>query len=154
VLSINRWKKNGLKGFQEPPNGYAPDAAFVREHCLSFNSAYASFWPLIESGRGMLVRYEDLLAEAIGVVRRIQQKFGLVARGNVLADVERTVAPTIGISDAPFYRSFYQNRYYLTVLDSDALAAVTETIDWELMCLYGYPRVSATHREASIAQTR
>jgi hypothetical protein len=138
AVSFNRWKKDGLKRFQEPPDVVTPDAELVRQNCLALNSVYASYWPLIESGRGMLVRYEDLLADATGILGRIQQKFGLTARGSVFTDVEQTVAPTIGISTRPFYRSFYRNKDYLAALDAGSLAAVRETVDWELMRLYGY----------------
>ncbi|MGA2736735.1 MAG: hypothetical protein ABSG65_04715 [Bryobacteraceae bacterium] len=143
AVSINRWKKDGLKRFQEPPHVVGADAELIRRHCLAFNAVYASYWPLIESGRGMLVRYEDLLGDAACTLGRIQRKFGLTARGNGFTDVEQTVAPTLGVSNSPFYRSFYRNREYLAALDAACLATVDQTINWELMRRYGYSSVSA-----------
>lgn len=138
AVSINRWVRHGVSQFQDPPNTIVPDADLTRRKCLAFNSAYASYWPLIESGKGMLVRYEELLEDAIGVMSRVQETFGLTARTEALVNVSTTVAPTVGISSASFYSSFYRDREYLTVLDSGSLKAVTETIDWELMRRFGY----------------
>lgn len=138
AVSINRWKQGGLKHFQTPPQDLVVNAELIRRYAVDFNSAYASYWELIANARGILVRYEDLLADAISVISGIRNRFHLATRKCGLRDIDTTVAPTYGISASPFYRSFYLKREYLASLSDECLAAIRETIDWELMGRYGY----------------
>lgn len=143
AVSVSRWRKSGWERYQEPPGAVVLGAESVRKDCQLFNQVYASYVPLIDSGRGLLVRYEDLLVQALTIVRLIRDRFGLLPRYAELMDISEVVAPIVGVSDVPFYKSYYLNQEYLSELHPRMIDVIDSAIDWELMQYFGYRRLPA-----------
>jgi hypothetical protein len=138
AVSVNRWNRSGLRRFHQPPSTDPLDLSLVTSQCALFNCAYRSYRRLIEDGRAVLARYEDLLADCRPVLREIQERFHLEPAGSQLQDISETVAPSIGISQSPFYKSYYVTREYMRALPVAARQAIRGAIDWDLMSDYGY----------------
>jgi hypothetical protein len=138
AISINRWKRSQLRRFHECPSVDPLDLPYVLEQCAEFNRVYRSYWPLIETGKAVLARYEDLLTDYSAILRQMQDKFGLTAKHPEFLNISSIVAPTIGISQLPFYKSYYEDRLYLAALSKEARAAICNAIDWDLMRYYCY----------------
>jgi hypothetical protein len=66
--------------FHQPPSIERLDLGLVMNQCESFNCAYRSYWPLIEDGRAVLARSEDLLVDCRPTLREIQARFHLGTR--------------------------------------------------------------------------
>jgi hypothetical protein len=141
AISVNRWRRSGLHRYQEPPGVVALHPELVRRECEAFNEAYRSYVPLIDSGRGLLARYEDLLVNALPIVGLIRDRFGLLPKHAELTDVSEVVAPSIGVSNAPFYKSYYLNQEYLSELSKPMIDVIDSAIDWDLMGYFGYSRI-------------
>lgn len=80
AVSANRWYRSGLRMFHQPPSIERLDLGLVMNQCESFNCAYRSYWPLIEDGRAVLARSEDLLVDCRPTLREIQARFHLGTR--------------------------------------------------------------------------
>ena len=145
AVSANRWFRPGFRNFTEPPRAEFLDPLVIVPQCHEFNAAYASYLPLLESGRGLLVRYEELLTDACGILRRIQESFRLGAPAS-FEDVCQTVTPGSGVSQSPFYRLFYLEKQYMKALSSELLDLIDAAIDWDLMRRYGYSSVERISR--------
>ncbi len=140
AVSISRFARQG-PGVSEQPLSVVPlNPLFITRQCLAFNAAYRSYWPLIESGRAELVRYEDLLEDAIPVLQLLGDRFCLSPRQEAFADVTTIVAPNTGVSTVPFDRSHYLDQDYRRALPAIARMAIARIIDWKLMRRYGYER--------------
>jgi hypothetical protein len=140
VVSVNRWRRHGLRGFQRPPAGLdlQPDA--VRRECAAFNLAYRSYHTLIQAGRGLLIRYEDVLAGALPFVALMRDRFNLIPKHSELVDVSEIVAPDIGVSTLPFYKPYYLSRAYLADLNQEMISLIDSAIDWDLMQHFSYTK--------------
>jgi hypothetical protein len=140
AVSVNRFARTGPGASGRPPSPVPLNPGLILKKCVEFNAAYRSYWPLIARGRAVLVRYEDLLEDAIRVLRRLQDQLGLTSKHAVLEDVTTVVAPNLGISTEPFYRSYYANEEYRLALPEVLRESIARVIDWELMQRYGYER--------------
>ena len=137
AVSINRWRLPGRGPLTNPPSVEPWDVRVTHKRCIRFNMVYRSYRPLVESGRAILVRYEDLLDDPIPILRRMQKRFALVAKKPALENVTETVMPR-GASDQPFYRDYYENEEYLEAMPKGLRDSLTALMDWDLMALYGY----------------
>ena len=140
AVSVNRYARTGPGDFERPPSTVPLNPGLILKKCVEFNAAYRSYWPLIACGRAVLVRYEDLLEDPIRILRRLRDQFGLAPKHAALEDVTTLVAPNVGISTEPFYRSCYLNEEYRLALPAVLRESIARLIDWELMYRYGYER--------------
>lgn len=120
---------------------------FVRRQCLSFNQRYRAWLDLAASmpSRTLVVRYEDLICNAVNVLAELDAKFGLRRAGPFVDEPgvtpmtwwDDTNEPAL---DRTFDRSYYLEERYLERFSSEAFQLVGATIDWELMHAFGYAR--------------
>jgi len=122
----------------------------LREACGVFNARYEAWLALLESHRrpALLVRHEDLAADAENVLDRLDRTFG-TSRSPTFRPIAGVAKPAawdhepLPISTQPFDTGRYLRHDYLDALTPEHFAVVTASIDWKLMERFGYAPLDA-----------
>lgn len=138
AVSVSRWRKCELRRFEEPPSVETFRLKPALAELSRFNDVYRSYWGLIQSGRAILARHEDLLSDYSSFLTEVQTRLRLTSLCPAFQDISETVAPLVGVSAVRFYREFYLQKEFITALSRAAIEAITRAIDWDVMRLYGY----------------
>jgi len=107
--------------------------------------------------RSAIVRHEDLLADALSVLRTLANQFGLHQAAQELQDLELAAAAPfwdhlpITFRQMPFDPEFYRRRDYNSRLNQDLWDIVTRLIDWNLVSRLGYSADGNTSPHWSIS---
>jgi hypothetical protein len=126
-------------------------AANLKAACEAFNANYRAWLALHArfGERSLIVRHEDLLDRAPDVLEAIVERFDLERApggwrfpegATVAADWDHCAPAMYGVRFDP---GFYRRRDYLRRLSPPLLEIVRETIDWDLMAMFGYSVVGS-----------
>jgi hypothetical protein len=141
IVSVTRWWARGQTDLTQPPDRRVTNLSHVEQYCHEFNSAYLSYRPLIETERAVLVRFEDLIRDPTAVLTRISVCLDFDRRHESCRTVSTTVVPGYGITNKPFYLSYYTARAYLSLLTPTAIDTANRILNWDVMRYYGYQNI-------------
>jgi hypothetical protein len=106
-----------------------------------WNMKNASYLPLARLG-GLNLTAESLLLDPEGAIRRICDQFCLEPSGPTFHNFERSTKEAG--KDHDWYRNYYLEERWREEIPADAIAAINETVDRELMAHFGYPILPAS----------
>ena len=130
---------------QQMSSHYAKE---LERACHDFNLKHKSWLDHSSrfSSRTVIVRFEELLENPVGILSAIVTRFGLQQIDGPPALFERCVAAAdwdhseIGVGPKQFDPSFYHEKRFLSQLSRPLWDIVMSSIDWELAAAFGYNR--------------
>lgn len=130
---VNPWhtlgRENAPKGFPNP--------------IALWNAKMASYLQLSEHQRVVVLRYEDLLADPLGVLDSLCREHGIPVRKRPLENIVNSVHDSSKGWDYEFYRSYYLEERWREKLSPAALQIIDRELDATLVQRLGYARVAA-----------
>lgn len=118
--------------------------------CLEYNRNYRAWLDLAARfpSRSLLIRHEDLVEDAPGVLENLERRFGLsrlhpefrLIAGNAEPAIWDDSEPALGKSN--FNPTFYRERHYMKQLSAGLREVVEECIDWPIAAELGYRKDS------------
>lgn len=110
--------------------------AFMKQRVAKFNKGYRQ-WSQMNKLR-IVVKYEDLLSDYEGTVRRIGERLKLTLLHDPPQRVEKRVDPHPHLRGRPLDPSYFLERRYLKNLPAKYKQIVTRNVDWKLFRRWGY----------------
>jgi hypothetical protein len=116
------------------------------QQCHAFNECYASWLALAREKpeRCHIVRYEDLLERPGAILDEVDVKFSVLRRADAQLHLPDQAEKVWWDHHQPartrirFDRTYYTHQRYLDRLSPPLRAAVTDTIDWDLIAPLRY----------------
>ena len=111
-----------------------------------YNKFYRSWKKLLENprkpyGKGMVIRYEDLLRSPSDFIYTLRDRFGVSLKGKIKT-TDRMASVNSKFESEPKIFTEKRKQFYLQDgdfgLSNELINKITELIDWELMKFYGY----------------